>query len=229
MFIHGSGGNSNIWKEQLNIDIDYKLIALDLPSHLKSDEFEELNLDLYCAIVEELIKVLKLRKVILAGHSLGGAIVQNLYFKIPEKLLGLILIGTGGRLRVSSNILETIKYNHNKYLETLFVGAFSRFTNRKLIKEAMKEASKVSSNVTYDDFSICDKFDLLDKLHLIIVPCLIIVGTEDNLTPIKYSEFFYKKLKQSELHIITNAGHMVMIEKPNEVNTAIKNFIKKYF
>lgn len=173
--------------------------------------------------------MLKLREIILVGHSLGGAIAQNLFFRSPEKLLGLILIGTGARLRVSSNILDTLKYNYNKYLETLFVGAFSQLTNHELIKKAMKEASKVSNKVTYDDFSICDKFDLLDKIHLITIPCLIIVGNEDKLTPVKYSEYFNKKIKKSELHIIKNAGHMVMIEQPKEVNTAIENFIKKYF
>jgi pimeloyl-ACP methyl ester carboxylesterase len=200
-----------------------------LPSHYNSDEFEELNLEVYTDIVKRLIEVLKLRTVILAGHSLGGAIIQNLYHQSPNKISGLILVGTGGRLRVSPSILDTLKKNHSKYLETLFVGSFSRFTNKDLIKEAMEEASKVSAKVTYTDFSICNNFDMLDKVHMIEVPCLIIVGNEDNLTPVKYSEFFHKKIKLSELSIIKDAGHMVMIEKSKEVNRAIKNFIIKYF
>ena len=229
IFIHGSGGNSNVWKEQLNIDINYKIIALDLPSHGESDEFEELNLDLYMKVVQNLIKVLKLKHVIIAGHSLGGAVAQNLYFTIPDLISGLILIGTGGRLRVSPVILNTIKQNYQEYLKTLFIGAFSRKTDREIINKARQEASKVHASVTYNDFFICDKFDVLEKIELITVPCLIIVGRQDNLTPIKYSEFSHNKITQSELQIIEDAGHMVMIEKPNEVNEAIRKFIIKYF
>ena len=47
IFIHGSAGSSECWKNQLNLDIDYNLIAIDLPSHAKSDNFSELSIDLY--------------------------------------------------------------------------------------------------------------------------------------------------------------------------------------
>jgi pimeloyl-ACP methyl ester carboxylesterase len=87
----------------------------------------------------------------------------------------------------------------------------------------------ISASVTYSDFFICDKFDVLEKIELISVPCLIIVGRQDKLTPIKYSEFSHNKITQSDLQIIEDAGHMVMIEKPKEVNEAIRKFIIKYF
>ncbi|MFX0012492.1 MAG: alpha/beta fold hydrolase [Candidatus Hermodarchaeota archaeon] len=229
IFIHGSGGNSDIWKEQLNIDVNYKLITMDLPSHGESDEFDQLNLELYTNVVQKLITVLNLKHVIIAGHSLGGAVAQNLYFTLPNLISGLILIGTGGRLRVSPVILNTIKQNYQEYLKTLFIKAFSRKTDLKIIKEARQEASRVPASVTYSDFFICDKFDVLEKIELILVPCLIIVGRQDNLTPVKYSEFFHNKITQSDLQIIEDAGHMVMIEKPNEVNEVIKQFLIKYF
>jgi pimeloyl-ACP methyl ester carboxylesterase len=129
---------------------------------------------------------------------------------------------------VSPSILSTLKNDYQKYLGTLFIEAFSRSADKIVIKEAMEEATKASALVTYLDFSICDNFDMLDKAQLIAVPCLIIVGNDDILTPTKYSEFFHKKIKVSELNIIKDAGHMVMIEKPEEVNSAIKNFITKY-
>ncbi|MHA1192923.1 MAG: alpha/beta fold hydrolase, partial [Promethearchaeota archaeon] len=47
IFIHGSGGSSNTWKNQLDLEVNYDLIALDLPSHDNSNEFSELTLDLY--------------------------------------------------------------------------------------------------------------------------------------------------------------------------------------
>ncbi|MBY9021102.1 MAG: alpha/beta hydrolase, partial [Candidatus Lokiarchaeota archaeon] len=67
-------------------------------------------------------------------------------------------------------------------------------------------------------------FDTIEKTSSINIPCLIIVGKSDKLTPIKYSEFFHTKIENSDLHIVDGAGHMVMLEKPVEVNTSIKNF-----
>jgi pimeloyl-ACP methyl ester carboxylesterase len=59
------------------------------------------------------------------------------------------------------------------------------------------------------------------------VPCLILVGNADKLTPVKYSKFFDDKIENSTLKVIENAGHSVMLEKPKYVNKAIKTFIQK--
>ena len=110
IFIHGSGGNSNTWKDQLpKIKIDHDLIAIDLPSHAKSDKFPELTLELYVNTVKAIVDSLSIEKVILAGHSLGGAVAQAYYFKYPEKVKALLLVGTGARLRVSPMILDALK------------------------------------------------------------------------------------------------------------------------
>ena len=229
VFIHGSGGSSNTWKNQLNLDIEYDLIALDLPSHDKSENFSELSLNLYVDVVHQLINTLKYETVILCGHSLGGAIVQQYYFTYPKEVSGLILCNTGGRLRVAPFILNSLKGNYQEYLDSLPAGEFYSATPKETIKLYIQETSKISAEVTYKDFKICDGFDVLNKLSTIEVPCLIIVGKQDKLTPVKYSEFFRNKIKNSELHIINEAGHMVMLEKPNEVNQAIENFISNHF
>jgi len=229
IFVHGSGGSSYIWKNQVKLDVDYDLIALDLPSHDKSDSFSDLSLNSYVDVVRQLIKTLKYEGVILCGHSLGGAIIQQYYFTYPNEVSGLILCNTGGKLRVAPFILNSLKNNYQEFMDSLPADAFYRATPKETIKQYIQEISKVSAEVTYKDFKICDGFDVLNKLDAIEVPCLIIVGKQDQLTPVKYSEFFRNKIKNSELHIINKAGHMVMLEKPNEVNQAIEKFISTHF
>jgi len=229
IFIHGSGGNSTTWKYQLDLEIEYDLVALDLPSHDKSDSFSDLSLSLYVDVVHQLIKTLDYESVILCGHSLGGAIVQQYYFSYPKEVSGLILSNTGGKLRVAPFILDSLKNDYRKFLDSLPAGTFYRSTPKDLIDHYMQETSKISAEVTYTDFKICDDFNVLDKLSSINIPCLIIVGKQDQLTPVKYSEYFHEKIKNSELHIINKAGHMVMLEKPVEFNQAIKDYINNYF
>ncbi|MHA1670847.1 MAG: alpha/beta fold hydrolase [Promethearchaeota archaeon] len=229
IFIHGSGGNSNSWSNQLKLEIDYDIIALDLPSHGKSSKFSELSLNLYVDILNELIISLNYKEVILCGHSLGGAVIQSYFFTHPSRVKALILVGTGGRLRVSPIILKSLANNYQEFLKALPSGAFYRKTSKEIIETYINESSTIGPDITFQDFSICDKFDMLEKTSSINIPCLIVVGGEDKMTPVKYSDYFHKKISINEYKIIQEAGHMVMLEKSDEFNKVIQDFIQKYF
>jgi len=229
IFIHGSGEHSFLWRHQMEeIDANIPLISIDLPSHGKSSKFEHLSLDLYVESIKILKKKLDIGKVILCGHSLGGAIAQKSYFKYPENVIGLILMSTGARLRVLDEILNYTKNNFNEYLKNIPVGAFYRKTSKNLVDDYIKEVSKTEPMVIHTDFKICNNFDMLNEISSIDVPCLIIVGKADVLTPVKYHKYFHKHIKDSELHIINNAGHSVMIEKPIQVNKFIEKFLQRF-
>lgn len=216
-----------MWENQFYLNIDYNIIAIDLPSHNKSSVFHELTLDLYVDVVKKFLDSLKSKKLVLAGHSMGGVVIQDFYFKYSKDVSALILCATGGRMRVSQIIFDSIKPDYNKYLSSLGTGTFYRKTPKNIIENAVLEASQIDPEVTYRDFKICDAFDTLDKTHSINIPCLIICGKYDKLTPVKYSQFFHDKISNSELYLIDKAGHGVMLEKPEVVNKAIENFIKK--
>jgi len=228
IFIHGSGEGSFAWKKQLShLVLKYSLIAIDLPSHAESDDFPELSLEIYVDVVKKLVDFLNLNDIVLCGHSLGGAIVQQYFFRYPNKVSALILCSTGARLRVSPLILNTIKNNFQEFLDSIAVG-FYRKTSKEVINDFLNHFSKTNPEVVYSDFKICDNFDVIDKLNSINIPCLIICGNRDILTPIKYSQYFKNKIPNSKLAIIKDAGHMVIFEKPNEVNQEIQDFIENY-
>lgn len=228
IFIHGSAGSSECWKNQLTLEIEYNLIAIDLPSHAKSEKFTELSLELYVNTVKALIESLSFDKIILAGHSLGGAVAQAYYFKYPEKVEALILVGTGARLRVSPMILEALKNDFQAYIDSIPVGAFYRKTDKDIIDHYLEDVKKIEPEVALADFSICDKFDELKRVKdgEIKVPSLVLCGNADKLTPVKYSQFFLECIEESEFKLIRNAGHMLFLEKPEEINEAIVEFVK---
>ncbi len=225
IFIHGSGSNSNIWRYQFDINKNYNLIALDLPSHDRSDKFESLSLELYVDVLQKLAESLSYEKMILCGHSLGGAVIQSYYFTYPNFVNKLILVGTGAKLRVSPIILDSLKTNYDKFLKDLPIGAFSRKTPPNIINEYVKETSKIGPEVTYQDFSICDRFDTMNLTSTIKIPIIMITGKEDKLTPVKYANYFKEKVINSKLYVIEKAGHMVMIEQPEKFNDIIKDNI----
>ncbi|MFX1327325.1 MAG: alpha/beta fold hydrolase [Promethearchaeota archaeon] len=229
IFIHGAGGNSNIWENQFYLKIDFNIIAIDLPSHNKSSTFPKLNLELYVDVVKNLVQSLKPEKLIICGHSMGGVVAQEYYFKYPNDISALILCATGARMSVSQFIFNSIKPDYQKYLNYLATIAFYRKTPKEIIDNSILETSQIDPEVTYNDFKICDAFDTLDKTSSINALCLIICGKADQLTPVKYSQFFHERIKNSNLCIIKKAGHYLMLEKPNQISKAIENFINNNF
>jgi pimeloyl-ACP methyl ester carboxylesterase len=66
----------------------------------------------------------------------------------------------------------------------------------------------------------------MDKVHQIAAPTLIICGTEDDMTPVKYSQYLASKIAGARLVIIDGGSHLVFLEKPDEANRAIEEFLK---
>ena len=78
---------------------------------------------------------------------------------------------------------------------------------------ALQRLREVDPAVLYADFSACDAFDVSARVAEINFPALIVCGQLDKMTPVKYSERLHAQIQQSELHLLDNAGHMVMIER----------------
>jgi pimeloyl-ACP methyl ester carboxylesterase len=81
--------------------------------------------------------------------------------------------------------------------------------------------------VLYGDFLACDGFDVLDQLHGIAAPTLILSGTHDRLTPSKHAIKLHDRIVDAELHLVEGAGHMAMIEKPTAVDKALTAFLAR--
>jgi len=81
--------------------------------------------------------------------------------------------------------------------------------------------------VLYGDFLACDQFDIVKEIEEINLPTLILCGDEDQLTPLKYSQFLHSRIKGSKLEVLPNAGHMVMMESPQVFNEKIGKFIEE--
>jgi pimeloyl-ACP methyl ester carboxylesterase len=71
----------------------------------------------------------------------------------------------------------------------------------------------------------CNEFDVTSQLEKINVPTLILCGAEDKMMSVKSSELLQTGIANSQLHILENAGHMVMLEQPNAVADLLKQFI----
>ncbi len=227
ILVHGAGGNHRHWAYQTtHLGKKYLAIAVDLPGHGGSEGSSCDKIEEYADFIYDFAAHVTGTKFFLAGHSMGGAIALDFALRYPQQLHGLVLVGTGARLRVAQPILDTFASGNRFY--QLLEFAYGSAASTELLDLARKEMDNTDPIVYYNDFTACDKFDVMDRLQEINLPTLVLAAGEDRLTPVKYSEFLAANISNARLEIIKQAGHMLMLEKPEEVNSAIERFISAY-
>jgi len=229
IFVHGAGGTHKKWINQLEVCFNgFVTTALDLPGHGASGGKPCSTIEEYAEVVLDFATALQLPEPwIIAGHSLGGAVALQTGLSNCPSVGGLILVATGAKLKVYPHFLDELKQGIVK--KGFLRKGYGSIKPQTWIEEQVSEYLQVSSHVLYNDFITCDKFDIKEHLNNISVPCLIVVGEEDNSTPPKYSHYLQEHLPQAELVKIPGAGHHIMLEASGIVNKAIKTYLRNNF
>jgi pimeloyl-ACP methyl ester carboxylesterase len=224
IFIHGSGNTGLVWHYQTRHFADSE--AISFPGHPEGKPCT--SIEGYAEWLHQYFLEKGYSELILAGHSMGGAVAQMYALNYPQYVKGLILIGTGARLRVRPDFLSLMEAGIEapatwiKNLVELFYSRVASAVRERVINEV----AEVGARVQLNDFRCCDKFDVMDRVHQITAPTLVICGTGDEMTPLKYSQYLASKIAGARLVIIEGGSHFVFMEKPGEVNRAIAEFLR---
>ena len=139
---------------------------------------------------------------------------------------GIVLVGTGARLRVLPSILEGIQKNFKETVLMMTRYAFSRNAPQEFIERAIDQLMQVRPEILHGDFLACDRFDFMKEVEKIQLPALIVCGEEDEMTPVKYAQYLHDRIKGSRLEVLPRAGHMVMMESAEAFNERVNAFIE---
>jgi pimeloyl-ACP methyl ester carboxylesterase len=228
LMIHGAGQSSLTWEYQVDAlknRPEVNLIIPDLPGHGKSEGSGYKSIREYSEFIKDFVGTLSLERLILAGHSMGGGIAQVLTLNYPQMVCACILIGTGAKLRVAKETLETVKSDYETFCEVAPSRSFTLFSPEELKRKFVEGLLKTPQPISYWDLVACDEFDSMNDVDGIRVPTLIISATEDILAPVKYGEYLNLKIRNSKLQVIKDAGHFMMQEKPDEFNRILIQFL----
>jgi len=233
VFLHGAGSNRDFWREQQKAFPDAHFP--DLPGHTAAHDTSrgegKQSIDEYADWVERYISIAKLRDVALVGHSMGGAVALSLALRRPRWLSALVLTCTGARLPVLPDLLELLRTDYPAAVDMIIDLGFAPQQEpltykQKLLRNGMhRQLLRTPQAVTLGDYEAASRFDVTDRLGEIRLPARCIAGSEDRLVPPIYTERLNKGLKKSQLRIIEGAGHMLPLEKPEEYNGAVEEFV----
>ena len=252
ILVHGLASNAGFWRYNIpELSKKYRVIAVDLPGYGKSQKGDyPYTLSFYADEIKKLVEELKLKNVVYVGHSMGGQIGLILSMKYPNLLDKLILAspagfekfdrGEGDWLRSVMTIKGVKSTNEEGIRRNLSIN-FYNFCDKW--EWMVEERVRMRKAADFDEFAYtvvkCVNAMLdeptYDKLSEVKTPTLIIYGRYDGLIPNPYlhpgfSSDVYEKgakgIKNSKLVQLDNAGHMIQIEKADEFNQAVLDFLK---
>ncbi|MCB0036663.1 MAG: alpha/beta hydrolase [Anaerolineales bacterium] len=226
LFVHGAGGSHLLWPGELRRLKTISCYAIDLPGHHKSPRPSCHTIAQYATAVSEFVEAMGLQQVVVLGHSMGGAIAQQLAITPPAWLSGLILVGSAPQMPVSPAILEQIHTDFPAVADFITKYGWAKQTKSLLKGMGRKMLLEQDPDVVYHDFYACNQFDVRAEVAQIQLPTLIIGGQYDRMTPLKQSNYLHEQIKGSQLVIIEGAGHHLMLEKPREVAQVVETFVK---
>ncbi|MBM4310445.1 MAG: alpha/beta hydrolase [Deltaproteobacteria bacterium] len=226
VLLHGSGGDSSVWHAQIEALADARrVIAVDLPGHGQSGGKTAACAEHYAHWLKLLTEALKLPPFVLAGHSMGGSIAQQFAHIYPEALTGLILAGTGLRFEIPAGYRKLLRQNFDEACMVSCQQAYAGPMTADVIERGRAMLLRNGPDVLARDLDLCAGFDSTAWAKNLALPCLILCGAQDAITPCALSQRLADAIPVSTLRCVEAAGHMVMQEQPDLFNREISGFM----
>ena len=180
--------------------------------------------------LDRFIKFKKIKKFVLIGNSLGGHIALY-YTKIFNRTNGLVLTGSSGLYEKGMGSGYTKRGDYNvmkKKVEEVFYDP--RVANKELVDEVFEtvnDRNKLIKILAMAKSAI--RHNMAKDLPKMKLPCLIIWGKNDNVTPPEVGIEFNNLLPNSDLVWINKCGHAPMMEHPEKFNEILLDWLKAKF
>ena len=233
LLIHGSGVSAGAWVNQLRGSLTaFRVAAIDLPGHGKSDPIPRASVEEYAETVAEFLEALGSGPVLVVGHSLGGAIAIALAAQRPHAVTGLVLLASCAKLPwVDSSWGRLLPYVPGPLWKTFFISTaqkllFARGVPGHAVSLGMQELRSCRAETILKDLQAAKAMDLTQQATGLDVPTLILCGSQDRLTPPALSADLKGLIPGSRLTLVEGAGHMLLLEVPTRVNEEVLNFAK---
>jgi pimeloyl-ACP methyl ester carboxylesterase len=226
VLIHNLGGSSLDWPPEIRRLSAGRIFALDLPGHGKSAGAGQQAVDGYAQSLAAFLNELNLKRAVVVGHGLGGAIALELGRRCRARLAGLCLINSGARLPVPGNILENVAHPSTRPLAVQALTSLlsGPQTPAPLVDALTGRLNAVRPSVLHADLQACDAFDFTRHLKRIPVPVLVIGGTEDRFTPPAFAQALAASLPHAALQMIDGASHLAPWEEPRRIAALLDLF-----
>jgi len=232
ILLHGLGANAGIWLANIGpLSAHYHVIALDQIGFGHSDKpLIDYKIATFVDFLYGFMQSQRIVKATLVGNSLGGWIALDFALQHPEMVEKLVLVDAGGlsfesapptinlnpaSLDDTKKVLAVVFYNQAMVTDLAVAAVFSRH---------LKDNDGYTIRRTMDGIITTNQREDT-KLSSVHTPTLVVWGANDALLPLSMGERFHSGISGSKLVAIKECGHVPQLEKPEEFNRALLDFL----
>ena len=233
---HSLATDLSMWDPQLAaLPARYRVLRYDTRGHGGTEvPAGAYTLEQLADDTRALLAALGITRTHWVGLSMGGMIGQTIALKTPQLFSSLVLADTSSRIPAEAKPLweERIKTAETQGMEPLVAPTIARWFTPSFIEQRKDVVERVRGMIRSTPprgYAGCchaiSALDLTDRLGAISIPTLIVVGAEDQGTPVAASQTMHERIKGSQLEIIKSASHLSNIEQPEAFTRSVVSFL----
>ena len=236
VFVHGYTGDITDWRLQIaEFDRDYRILVMDLRGHGRSEaptDRRSYTVELMANEVEELAQRVGFPHSHLVGHSMGGAVAQEIALRSPEKLLSLTLEDTAPKFNLpADDAMFEFRARRLNLAQTEGMAAAAAleapWVPPHMPPERLQEANERLARMSVNAFvgaahGLVDWQGTVDRLSSILTPTLVIYGNLDAPALVEASRRLAELIPNASLEVIPEASHSPQWERPDLFNRALR-------
>ncbi len=205
-------------------------MSLDLPGHGNSDGPCLDSIEKIADWLENVFDKLKLKDLILVGHSQGCLEILEYSHKYKERLKKLVFIGGSNKMPVHPDLIELAQNGHSDAVKLMMKWGYEgskKFIGGNPVEKIIQSPRDISEILAVD-LKACNNYSNgSEAAKEIDFPSMLILGELDKMINLEAGKKFSNLIKNSTTHVIKGCGHMIMIEKAFEMREKILEFLNK--
>ena len=232
VFLHGSGLSHIVWSlaEQFFSSKNYNVLSIDLPGHGNSDGPCLDSIEKIADWMEKVFDKLKLKNLILVGHSQGCLVILEYFLRYKERLKKLVFVGGSNKMPVHPDLIELAQSGHSDAVKLMMKWGYEgskKFIGGNPVEKIIQSPRDISEILAVD-LNACNNYSNGSEAAKVIdLPSMLIFGELDKMVNLEAGKKFSNLIKNSTTHVIKGCGHMIMIEKAFEMREKILEFLNK--
>ena len=230
--MHGSGLTHIVWSlhEQFLATKGYSILSVDLPGHGSSEGPAIKSIEEIADWIQKLMKNLKINEISFVGHSQGCLVGIEFAHRFSKLIKSLSLIGGSYELPVNPTLIDYADGGDMKSVELIMKWGYEgvkKFIGGNPVQKIINSPRQVQEGLAVDLRACNDYKNGLKATANINCPTLCILGDKDKMVPLEKGKKMAESIKNSQLEILKECGHMIIFEKAFEMREIVKNFIQE--
>jgi pimeloyl-ACP methyl ester carboxylesterase len=233
VFVHGAGLDGSVWDPQVTgiAAAGFRTMAVDLPGHGASEGPALHTIEDLAVWTAGFLDAVDAPRAHLVGHSMGALIALELAAVVPARVASLALLGVAASMAVNPDLLAASERNDGHGLDQMSQWMHAREPDGPSgwgPAETLALLEQSEPGVVFSGLSACNNHgDVTVATAEVDAPTLLVLGGQDVMTRPQAATPIAEAIHDSRTIVIHGAGHMMMVERPQEVNTALLSFLPR--